>query len=299
MENLIQIKNLKKLYTGKAVLNGINMNVCRGDIYGLIGPNGAGKTTTIKCILGLIIPTDGIITVEGKAVSRYEVNEHSFGVVLDNFGFYDNLTGEDNLKMVGRLVGVSDNTIKANMDRFGLNNVGKKHVGKYSLGMKQRLALARAFLTNPNVVILDEPTNGLDPEGIIEIRNMITKCSQDLGTTFIYCSHLLSEVENLCNRVGIINNGQIVKEGEINTLLNNSSDKYIIESKHICQLKELFTKMDILVENANESSIVVVINKGDFHKVNVSLVASGIKFDSIHQEKLTLESYFLGEVHKC
>ncbi len=213
-ESVIKIENLNKNYGSHEVLRGVNMSVNKGDIYGLIGKNGAGKTTLFKVILGLSASNGGKMSILG-ASSEKENNDNrakiGFFVGVD---FYAYLSGAENLHYYRRLKGIKD---KSEVDRVlemvGLDkNAAKVPVKKYSLGMKQRLGIANALLGDPEILIFDEPTNGLDPQGIMDVRNMIQKINEDEGKTIIVSSHILSELQNTAHRFGMLYEGIVVKE---------------------------------------------------------------------------------------
>ena len=221
MRNIIETRDLTKVFKDTKVVNKVNISVKEGDIYGFLGPNGAGKSTTIKMILGLVKPTEGTALINKYDIVSQRKNAIEFvGAMVEAPSFYGYLSGYKNLKLYANLYQKDDN---------GLSNAKNKKVSNYSLGMKQRLAIARAFLNNPKIVILDEPTNGLDPQGVIEIRNIIRYLAKTENVTFIVCSHILSEVQNLCNRISIINNGEILVEGNTEDLIKKSNCKCLEE----------------------------------------------------------------------
>ena len=226
MRNIIETKNLTKIFKDTKVVNKVNISVKEGDIYGFLGPNGAGKSTTIKMILGLVKPTEGTALINNYDIVLQRKNAIEFvGAMVEAPSFYEYLSGYKNLKLYANLYKKDDNRINEVLELVGLSHAKNKKVSNYSLGMKQRLAIARAFLNNPKIVILDEPTNGLDPQGVIEIRNLIRYLAKTENVTFIVCSHILSEVQNLCNRISIINNGEVLVEGNTEELIRKSNCK--------------------------------------------------------------------------
>lgn len=223
MRKIIETKNLTKVFKNSTVVNRVNIKVNEGDIYGFLGPNGAGKSTTIKMMLGLVNPTEGTTIINNYDIKTERKKAIEFvGAMVEAPSFYGYLSGYKNLKLYANLYGKDDERINEVLELVGLSNVKNKKVSNFSLGMKQRLAIARAFLNNPKLVILDEPTNGLDPQGVIEIRNLIRELAVKENVTFIICSHILSEVQNICNRISIINNGEILVEGNVKELLRDS-----------------------------------------------------------------------------
>ncbi|OAA84851.1 ABC transporter ATP-binding protein [Clostridium ljungdahlii] len=233
MEPILEVKNLSKYYKSKKVIDSINMKVFKGDIYGFIGPNGAGKTTTIKTILRLLKPSSGDVFIGGKNVFKNgENNPSDIGAMIDYPSFYNNLSGYKNLMLYANVLNLSKKRVYEVLELVKLMEDKDKKVSNYSMGMKQRLAVARAFLSKPKIVILDEPTNGLDPEGVRDMRDLIKKLARENGTTFIYCSHILNEVQNICNRVAMINKGRIIIEDSMENMLKsaNSLEDYFMKA---------------------------------------------------------------------
>jgi ABC-2 type transport system ATP-binding protein len=222
---MLQVKNLYKDFNGEPAVKNLSITVKKGDVYGFLGPNGAGKTTSIKMILGLLIPTRGEILVEGKPaiIGRGKCSE-KIGAMIETPCFYDNLSGRKNLMIAAALHGkAAEKRVDEVIRIVEMEDAANKKVAAYSMGMKQRLGIARAFLHDPEIIILDEPTNGLDPYGMKSVRELILHLSQRYGKTFIVSTHLLSEVELLCNRIGIIHNGSLVEEVSMNLILNNKT----------------------------------------------------------------------------
>ncbi|MGR1083018.1 ATP-binding cassette domain-containing protein [Olegusella massiliensis] len=211
---------LSKSYSGTRVVDGIELRVPKGAVYGFLGPNGAGKSTTMKMILGLVRPSSGEVDVLGERMgraNRLEVLAH-VGSLIENPSCYRHLTARENLDIIRRLKGLPVSSIDEALETVGLADTGKKLAGQFSLGMKQRLGLAAALLGNPKLVLLDEPTNGLDPEGIHEMRALVRRLPQTHGTTVLVSSHLLSEIEQMANQVGIISRGHMVWQGSLKEL---------------------------------------------------------------------------------
>lgn len=292
MESMLSIKNLSKSYKNKKVLNNININVFKGDIYGFIGPNGAGKTTTIKIILGLLKASRGEVYLEGKDILHNKVIDSNIGAMIDYPSFYPNLSGYKNLMLYANALNLDKKRVDEVLDIVNLSDDKFKLVKNYSMGMKQRLAVARAFLTTPKIVILDEPTNGLDPEGVKEMRELIKKLVKTHNTTFIYCSHILNEVENLCNRVAIINKGNIVVEDTIENLLNSKNESYDILTDEKSKTRNLLKDSVLKIIDIN-NGVRVEINKGDFTLINNLIVKNNISITTISKNKNSLENYFI------
>lgn len=211
---VIRVSNLSKAYDGKVILDKIHFTLNQGEIYGLLGRNGAGKTTFIKSILGLIEIDDGEVTILSERLSKEFSKDllSKVGVVLDSASFYPNLTGKENLSIFARLRGIDLVRVDSALQLVGLAGETKKLFKQYSLGMKQRLAIANAIMHQPQVLILDEPTNGLDPIGILEMRRFLKELSLQQGISILISSHIISEVEKLVDRIGILHNSHLAAE---------------------------------------------------------------------------------------
>lgn len=224
MNNIIELKNLKKVYKDTTTVDLKKLTVREGEIYGFLGPNGAGKTTTMKMILSLVEPTLGEILVNGQNIKENKDYLNQIGSMIEEPSYYPNLTGYENLLVFQKMVGFDEDNIWPTLKLVGLaeDKNRKKLVKAYSLGMKQRLALAFALVKKPQILLLDELTNGLDPAGIHEIRELIVKLAKEEGLTVFISSHILSEIEQIADRVGIINHGCLVYEGEIREIKSNT-----------------------------------------------------------------------------
>lgn len=209
---MLQTKNLCKTFKRQKAVNNVSINIAKGKIYGLLGPNGAGKSTILKMITGMLTPTAGEIYLDGKPWDRACLGE--IGALIENPPIYENLSARENLKVRSLLLGVDERRIDEVLQIVSLTNTGKKKAGQFSLGMKQRLGIAMALLGNPKLLILDEPTNGLDPIGIEELRELISSFPKQ-GITVILSSHILSEVQQIADFVGIISNGILGYEGPL------------------------------------------------------------------------------------
>ncbi|HER4390971.1 TPA: lantibiotic protection ABC transporter ATP-binding protein, partial [Streptococcus pyogenes] len=203
--------NLKKSYGKRTILNNVNMNIPKGKVYALIGPNGAGKSTIMKILTGLVSKTSGSIIFEGREWSRRDLRK--IGSIIEEPPLYKNLSAYDNMKVVTTMLGVSESTILPLLNKVGLGNIDKRPVKQFSLGMKQRLGIAISLINSPKLLILDEPTNGLDPIGIQELREIIESFKSE-GMTIMISSHILSEVEHLADFIGFIYEGKIILEKE-------------------------------------------------------------------------------------
>ncbi|HEP6660629.1 TPA: lantibiotic protection ABC transporter ATP-binding protein [Streptococcus pyogenes] len=208
---MLKIQNLKKSYGKRTILNNVNMNIPKGKVYALIGPNGAGKSTIMKILTGLVSKTSGSIIFEGREWSRRDLRK--IGSIIEEPPLYKNLSAYDNMKVVTTMLGVSESTILPLLNKVGLGNIDKRPVKQFSLGMKQRLGIAISLINSPKLLILDEPTNGLDPIGIQELREIIESFKSE-GMTIMISSHILSEVEYLADFIGFIYEGKIILEKE-------------------------------------------------------------------------------------
>ncbi|HER2443434.1 TPA: lantibiotic protection ABC transporter ATP-binding protein [Streptococcus pyogenes] len=208
---MLKIQNLKKSYGKRTILNNVNMNIPKGKVYSLIGPNGAGKSTIMKILTGLVSKTSGSIIFEGREWSRRDLRK--IGSIIEEPPLYKNLSAYDNMKVVTTMLGVSESTILPLLNKVGLGDIDKRPVKQFSLGMKQRLGIAISLINSPKLLILDEPTNGLDPIGIQELREIIESFKSE-GMTIMISSHILSEVEHLADFIGFIYEGKIVLEKE-------------------------------------------------------------------------------------
>ncbi|HEQ9645270.1 TPA: lantibiotic protection ABC transporter ATP-binding protein, partial [Streptococcus pyogenes] len=206
---MLKIQNLKKSYGKRTILNNVNMNIPKGKVYALIGPNGAGKSTIMKILTGLVSKTSGSIIFEGREWSRRDLRK--IGSIIEEPPLYKNLSAYDNMKVVTTMLGVSESTILPLLNKVGLGNIDKRPVKQFSLGMKQRLGIAISLINSPKLLILDEPTNGLDPIGIQELREIIESFKSE-GMTIMISSHILSEVEHLADFIGFIYEGKIILE---------------------------------------------------------------------------------------
>ncbi len=217
--NIIETKQLTKTYGDFTAVSDMNLHIPKGRIYGFLGPNGAGKSTTMKMFLGLTSPTSGYFIIDGRTLSSGRIPTlKKIGSLIEAPAFYGNLTGEENLDIIRRILGLPKSSIDEALELVGLSQHRKRQVKKYSLGMKQRLGLAGAFIGKPPILILDEPTNGLDPVGIHEIRTLIRSLPKQYDCTVLVSSHLLSEMELLADDVGILNHGRLLFEGTMEAL---------------------------------------------------------------------------------
>ena len=289
---ILKCENLHKSFRKKEILKGVSLEVCNGDILGFIGPNGAGKTTTIKLILGLQKIGSGNVLINGYNIQKdFEKAIAKVGAIIENPDLYMYLSGYDNLKLIANLYpNVDENRIKEVIKLIGLENRINDKVSKYSLGMRQRLGVAQAILHKPNLLILDEPTNGLDPEGIKDLRNLLIKLSKEENMGILISSHNLAELESFCNKVCIIKNGVIVETSDLETVKKEASEgNYIIEVDNAKQARMIIGDMANAEDNnhiqihADRESIPFIVKK---------LVLQDIKIYSIKEDVMSLEDAF-------
>ncbi len=294
-EVVLRIDNLSKQYGKRLAVNGLSLNVHRGDIFGFLGPNGAGKTTTIRMALGLITPSAGKVEILGRnvATQRAQILPR-VGALIETPALYPYMSGRDNLRAVGAtLGGVSNARMDEVLELVGLLKRQKDRVRTYSLGMKQRLGVAIALLQNPDLLILDEPANGLDPAGIVEMRDLMHRLAQEGKTVFV-SSHQLSEVQQICTRVAIINFGKLVTESTIEALTEGKRE-YAVKVERAQEALQL-VKAQIWGRDAYLEADGTLITRAPDDRgrnLNLFLMQSGFVADSIGQATQDLEQVFL------
>ena len=246
MDYIITTERLTKKYKNFISVNKVSMHIQKGSIYGFLGPNGAGKSTTMKMLLGLTSPTSGRFTVDGGHFPDDRIRIlKKVGSFIESPSFYANLTGRENLDIIRRILGLPENAVNDALELVGLAEFGNRLAKKYSLGMKQRLGLAGALLGRPPILILDEPTNGLDPSGIHEIRNLIKSLPGLYDCTVLISSHMLSEIELMADDIGILNHGRLLFEGSLDKLRKNAVQEGFAADNKIssANLEDMFLSM--------------------------------------------------------
>lgn len=298
MENIVEINHLAKKYKKFSALNDINIHIPKGSIYGLIGKNGAGKTTLIRVICGLQKPNNGEYTIYGIKNNDKEIAKvrKRIGAIIETPAIYENLSAIDNIKEQFILLGMPslDNALEL-LELVGLNHTGKKKAGKFSLGMRQRLGIAMALVGNPDILILDEPVNGLDPEGIIEIRELILKLNHEKNITFLISSHYLDELSKIATHYCFIDKGNTIKEISAKDLSGKMKKK--IELK----VKDVKTYVTYLNENEYDFDVVDNYTINVFGNVSLTkllsdLIKNNLEVESVREIEETLENYFLNLV---
>lgn len=293
---ILKTKDITKIYGKNKALDKVSIELKKGEIYGLIGRNGAGKTTLLKTISGLSFPTQGEVFLFGKNIDSDNNLLERIGVLIENPGIYPNLSAYENMKLKCLSYGINkEGYIESLLEQVGLENVGKKKTKEFSLGMKQRLGLALALVGEPDLLLLDEPVSGLDPQGIIEIRDILLKLNKEKNITIIISSHILEELAKLSTRFGIIDNGQIIKEIYKEELLEKVKDKIEIKTdqveKTVNILEEKFKITNLkVIDNTNIHVYEKLEKSGD---INVELSKAGIKVDSLSINQGSLEEYYI------
>ena len=293
-DKILVINNLCKNFGDFTAVNDISLHVNKGDIYGFLGPNGAGKSTTLRMVLGLIKPSNGEILIDGENISgskRKYLN--SIGALIEKPDFYKNLSAFDNLKILYKMSRLKNiNKIKDVLNEVDLWDKRNQKVGGFSQGMKQRLGIAQTLIHDPSLIILDEPSNGLDPQGQADMRSLILKINKEMGITVIISSHILSEIEKISNRMVVINNGQKIVEGNVEELMQNELLKVSFKSSDLKLIGSFLTNKKIQYENKNDC-IIAQINQENIPQILKQMVESNISIFEAKQMR-TLEELFLG-----
>jgi lantibiotic transport system ATP-binding protein len=289
------VKLTHKFSANETALNRVNLQVIEGSIYGFLGPNGAGKTTTLKLILGLLKKQNGEISVFGKPFEENRINAlRRIGSMIESPSIYGHLTATENLKILQKVYGCPPARIGEVLELVGLARTGSKRAAQFSLGMKQRLSIAIALLHSPSLLILDEPTNGLDPNGILEIRELLRDLNETHGITILISSHLLSEIEKLVTHIGIINQGVLLFQGTLSELMNKRRQNSFIVFETNDQHKTLQITQDYGLDSRIEQGCIAVplLEKEQIAGINQKLVESGIEVYKIGKVENDLEKIF-------
>ena len=291
----LQTEELTKRFGGRTAVDRLTIRVERGDIYGFLGPNGAGKSTTLRMLLGLVRPSSGMIKFPVQASSWEYLRARSrIGAIIETPAFYENFSGRRNLQLLASLSGgVQTQRVDQVLDIVDLRDRARDPVKVYSYGMRQRLGIAQALLPTPQLIILDEPTNGLDPQGIQQTRKLIRRLRDDLKLTILLSSHLLTEIEQLCNRVGIIHEGRLLYEGGPEALVAPSS-LYKVRVDDVSSAFDLLIREPGMKVSRNGTSFLRIdADAESISAVNALLVAHGIKVYELSPAQESLEEAFL------
>jgi ABC-2 type transport system ATP-binding protein len=302
---MIKVQDLTKKFNGRTVLNGINFQVNKGEIFGYLGPNGAGKTTTMRIVLGLLKPTSGRAVVFGKDLSDNGDLRRRVGVLLENDGLYEHLSAYENLNYYAQLYSVSDIEEKINnlLDFVGLSTRQHDRVGVFSKGMKRRLALARSIIHDPDVLFYDEPSAGLDPEAQKMVRDLILRLAKEKGRTIFLNSHDLDEVQRVCSKIAILQRGEIKAYDTVENL-SRKSGKSAVEvalanDEEAQKALEIFNSLDYVSECERDGLRVTAIVKGEETSTILSvLMKEGIKVEEVKKVTKSLEDIYLDIVRQ-
>ena len=295
---VLEIKNVSKSFGRTKIIDNLTFSVNSGEIFGFLGPNGAGKTTTMKMVLGLIPFSEGDICINGYSIKKdFEKAMQNVGGIIENPDLYEYMTGYENLKLVARIYKVDKKRIDEIVDIVGLKEKIKLKVKKYSLGMKQRMSVALALIRNPKLLVLDEPTNGLDPVAIHELRDLLKDLAHNRGVCVFVSSHLLSEVELMCDRVGILDKGRLIKIEDLKNIIeikdkNDNEAIYKIITNDNKRAKEILVESGYNVKDEKEVLEVNVIKDKIDSLINIML-SNGITVYEFSIKKATLEEEYL------
>ncbi|MBO4873215.1 MAG: ATP-binding cassette domain-containing protein [Lachnospiraceae bacterium] len=295
MSTVLQTYGLTKAFGSKLAVDHVDMTIEQGDIYGFIGKNGAGKTTLMRLVLSLALPTSGSYELFGAAPTAQ--SRRRIGSLVETPGFYKNCSAQENLTRFAGLYGTDLSEVKDVLGLIGLEGTGSKKAGKFSLGMKQRLGIGIALLNHPDFIVLDEPVNGLDPAGILEMRNLIQSLNRERGITFLISSHLLDELSKIATRFGIINNGKLVEEIRSEDLRNRDGNRtrFVVNDPQAAR-EALLPAAGAENITVRDHALLVQGQTGDVPRLNRLLVEAGIEVSSISHENSSLESFFMERI---
>ena len=291
MENILECRSLCKNFGKKQILKDVSFEIKEGDILGFIGPNGAGKTTTIKLILGLQSITSGKVYINGYNVEKeFTKAIEKVGAIVENPDMYMYMSGYDNLKLVSNMYkGIGTKRIDEVVKLVKLENRINDKVSKYSLGMRQRLGIAQAILHKPNLLILDEPTNGLDPEGIKEMRELLVSLAKNKKMAILISSHNLAELDNFCNKVCIIKNGEIIETSDISAIKKDiDHEQFIIEIENTKGINKIYKEAEIV----NDRVFKINIKKENVPDLIEDMIKHNIKIYGVREDEKSLEDAF-------
>jgi ABC-2 type transport system ATP-binding protein len=297
MSAVVEVERLSKSFGRVRALNEVSFGVDEGEVLGFLGPNGAGKTTTIRILLGLLHGDGGTARIGGHDCWTDHVRaSRFFGATLEQPGFYGFLSGRDNLRQFARMLGpVDDGQIAGLLDLVGMTERADDKVKRYSMGMRQRLALAQALLGKPRLLVLDEPTNGLDPNGIHGLRILLRKLAAEQGLTIFFSSHLLSEVEELCDRVVVLHRGEVKASGPLSELMNAKGFRYRIDVSDVEKALEVVRAVDGATAGPGtiKDSITVTADADIARQITYALVYAGVGVDQLVRTEKGLEDVYI------
>jgi ABC-2 type transport system ATP-binding protein len=297
MPAIVEVDRLSKGFGKVRALDSVSFYVAEGEVFGFLGPNGAGKTTTIRILLGLLHPDGGTAKIGGHDCwGDHARAAPLFGATLEQPGLYGYLTGRDNLRQFARMLGpVDERQITDLLALVGMTERGDDKVKRYSMGMRQRLALAQALLGKPRLLVLDEPTNGLDPNGIHGLRILLRKLATEQGLTIFFSSHLLSEVEELCDRVVVLHRGEVRAAGPLSELMNVKGFSYRIDVSDVSRALDIVRSVDGARAEMGtiKDSITVTSERDIARKINHALVSAGVGVDQLVRTQRGLEDIYI------
>lgn len=295
MEYILTTENLTKIYGEKRAADSVSLHIKKGDVYGLIGRNGAGKTTILKMICGLSCPTSGSITFEGKAGAELSKEMHKIGSLIETPGLFPKMSAYQNIKIKCMVCGKNDDAyIKSLLKQVGLEKVGKKPTQSFSLGMKQRLGIALALVGDPEFIVLDEPINGLDPQGIAEMREIIHKLSKERGMTVIVSSHILDELAKVADAFGIINDGKLIDEFTVEELESRCSKYTVLKVGELEKTEKVLADSGVNKYEVQDNGEIRINEEiEDTSKLIAALVGAGVPVYELASAQGTLEQYYL------
>jgi ABC-2 type transport system ATP-binding protein len=299
--NCLETADLHHQFAGHAVLRGISMHVPEGSIYGFLGPNGAGKTTTLRLILGLLKTQQGQIRIFGKRFDEDRIAIlRNVGSMIESPSLYDHLTAAENLRVLQRIHRCAESRIGEVLELVGLADTGKKRAKQFSLGMRQRLAIAAALLHRPSLIILDEPTNGLDPSGIIEVRNLLTELNQRHGCTILVSSHLLPEIERVATHVGILGRGQLLFQGTIEELRRHRQEvlSVRVSTSDNAAAMQAISEDGVAAQLVDGEVVLPALTGERIAALNRRLIARALDVYEIRTVRNDLETIFLNLVRE-
>ncbi|GMV91370.1 MAG: multidrug ABC transporter ATP-binding protein [Candidatus Hydrogenedentota bacterium] len=298
MAACVQTESFAKCYGSVVAVSGLTMSVQEGEVFGLLGPNGAGKSTTLYALCGLIPPTSGTISLFGKDLRRNFLDVSArIGVMVERPSFYNHLSAKRNLQLLARL-SRKEVTVDRALDRVGLLHLGGRKVGAMSHGMRQRLGLAQALLTEPDLLILDEPTGGMDVESTQEILKLLRFLADEAKVTIIFSSHMLHEVETLCDRIAIMNQGRLLACEETDRLISyDTSQADVLLDAPEAAAKRLKEQPWVQSVSVLPGRVSVALNGGSVHQLTTFLIGAGYRISGVLPKRRTLQDYFVKVLH--
>lgn len=294
MASCLQLRNLSKCYGDTVAVSGLSLDIEQGEVFGLLGPNGAGKSTTLYMLTGLVRPTSGTVTFFGKDIRKHYLDvARRMGVAVERPTFYDYLSVRKNLLLMAQLAG-RDVTVDRILDMVGMLHAGSRKAGSLSHGMRQRLGLAQALLTEPEVLILDEPTNGLDVEATQDVLKLLRRLADEANVTIVLSSHMMHEVEVLCDRVAVLNQGRLVACERTDALLSyDLSQVEVLVDAQEAAAKKLSEQPWVESVTVVPGRLQVRLTDTNVHQLNTFLISAGFRISGVMPRRRTLKDYFL------